>query len=311
MAMLRSSDNGDIIAPSERHLIGRSPAADTRLRRREISGEHAALRWNGDRWELRDLGSRNGTWVDERRLTAGERVFVDAGARLAFGNPAHVWELVTAGPPALVAVNGEATLEATSGLLALPSEDDPQAVLSIDPELGWCLEEADGARRLTDGEVLVVGGRRYTLRVPSRKPEDVERTEELMLTLPDLERLVADSRLAFAVSADEEYTELTLTLEGQEFAIPPRAHHYLLLFLARRRIEDAAAGVADGEQGWVYTADLRDKLKISPNQFYVMSHRCRRDFERLGVADPAHLIEKRTTSRQIRIGVSELSVRGL
>ena len=311
MAFLRSTDDGRVISPGHRHLIGRSPSADTRLVRPEISGEHAALRWTGAGWELRDLGSRNGTWVDARKLPPGQQVDLDAGSQLAFGNPNNTWEFVSAAPPSLVAlVDGDA-VEASGGLLALPSEDDPQAVLSYDAELGWCLAETEGPRPIEDGETLVVDGRRYALRVPPRNPEAMERTEEIQFTIADLGNTIADARLALAVSADEEYVELTFTLDSGDKVLPPRAHHYLLLHLARRRLEDAADGIDEAEQGWVYTADLRKQLKISPNQFYVMSHRCRRDVERLGVDDPAHLLEKRTTTRQIRIGIAELAVRKL
>ncbi|MFT5684606.1 MAG: pSer/pThr/pTyr-binding forkhead associated (FHA) protein, partial [Myxococcota bacterium] len=45
-------------------LIGRSRTCNLAVDDREVSGQHILLRWTGSEWEARDLGSRNGTWVD-------------------------------------------------------------------------------------------------------------------------------------------------------------------------------------------------------------------------------------------------------
>jgi pSer/pThr/pTyr-binding forkhead associated (FHA) protein len=57
-----------------RCLLGRSPTCDVRLEDARISGEHARVSWTGHAWELRDLGSRNGTFVLGRKVPAGGRV---------------------------------------------------------------------------------------------------------------------------------------------------------------------------------------------------------------------------------------------
>lgn len=54
----------------ERVSIGRSPENDIVLDNEPtISRFHAVLERNGDRWLLRDLGSRNGTWLNGERVT--------------------------------------------------------------------------------------------------------------------------------------------------------------------------------------------------------------------------------------------------
>lgn len=60
-------------------LVGRSAACDLRVDDPRVSGEHLRLRWTGAVWEARDLGSKNGTFLGERRLAAGERAPVLAG----------------------------------------------------------------------------------------------------------------------------------------------------------------------------------------------------------------------------------------
>ena len=49
-----------------------------------VSGRHAVLRQVGQQWNLRDLGSTNGTFV-ENRPVSGEAFPLRGGERIAFG----------------------------------------------------------------------------------------------------------------------------------------------------------------------------------------------------------------------------------
>ena len=84
--------------------IGRHPSSDVLFdadRDLDVSGRHAAVFREGDRWVLRDLGSTNGTWVNGERIK-GDRVLVAndvlrfgaAGPQLSFvpreGDPAAI-----------------------------------------------------------------------------------------------------------------------------------------------------------------------------------------------------------------------------
>lgn len=63
--------------------IGRGPAATLRMPDESVSRAHAELRHVGDGWMLRDLGSMNGTCVNDLRITTTVRV--RPGDRVAFG----------------------------------------------------------------------------------------------------------------------------------------------------------------------------------------------------------------------------------
>ena len=63
--------------------IGRGPGATLRLPDDSVSRCHAELRYVGDVWMLRDLGSMNGTCVNDVRITTTLRV--RPGDRVAFG----------------------------------------------------------------------------------------------------------------------------------------------------------------------------------------------------------------------------------
>jgi len=63
--------------------VGRGPGATLRLGDVTVSRFHAELRYVEDGWMLRDLGSMNGTCVNDRRITTTVRV--RPGDRVSFG----------------------------------------------------------------------------------------------------------------------------------------------------------------------------------------------------------------------------------
>ncbi|MEU2157281.1 DUF1707 and FHA domain-containing protein [Streptomyces sp. NPDC019396] len=63
--------------------IGRDPSNGLRLSHESVSRLHAELTQRGGLWVLRDLGSTNGTTVNDRRVTG--TVVVQAGDVVGFG----------------------------------------------------------------------------------------------------------------------------------------------------------------------------------------------------------------------------------
>lgn len=67
-------------------IVGRASTSDIVIADRQVSKAHALFRGAGNDWDLSDLGSRNGTCVDDRRLVPrGDAVPVRSGAILSFG----------------------------------------------------------------------------------------------------------------------------------------------------------------------------------------------------------------------------------
>jgi hypothetical protein len=62
--------------------LGRSPDREIRLQANSVSRLHAEIRPDEHGWTVRDLGSRNGTWVNGRRLAGDAEVRLRAGAIL-------------------------------------------------------------------------------------------------------------------------------------------------------------------------------------------------------------------------------------
>lgn len=70
------------LKPGSRMIIGRQPDADIRIPLNEVSRHHCELNLNGSKATIKDLGSSNGTYVNDKRiesetaLKAGDRITV-------------------------------------------------------------------------------------------------------------------------------------------------------------------------------------------------------------------------------------------
>ncbi|HEX2691422.1 MAG TPA: FHA domain-containing protein [Kofleriaceae bacterium] len=311
MAILAQHPEGTHVTVLSRHLVGRSRSADLHMNEPTVSGEHAVLRWTGREWELHDLGSRNGTIVDGRRLAPGARVAVSRGTVIAFGQADNAWHLIDDAPPTVIAVpvDGGEPLCARDNLLALPSEDDPVVVVYRDGSGDWVIEQSGGVTRITDHHPVHAGDRDFVLRVPDL----IAVTRDADSPTPHLAALT----LRFSVSRDEEYIALTAHDEHHVIDLGARAHHQVLLMLARSRLEDRNAQPPAGArgpqptesaEGWVYQDELANQLAMDETHLNVAVFRCRRQLSEAGILGAASIIERRRPTRELRLGVARIEI---
>jgi hypothetical protein len=285
-----------------RHLVGRSSLAQLRLADPGVSSEHAVVSWDGRAWEVRDLGSRNGTTVDGRRLASGERAPLARGAVVAFGPAAIAFLLVDDGPPVVLAIP-EGAGEPIAGehdLLALPSGEAPEVTLYRDAAAEWVLDRDGAIEHVANGHRVTAGGRDFTLHLPDGVPRTLEASEAPL----SLEAITLD----FRVSRDEEYVALRARARDRVLDLGARAHHVLLLALARARLRDAAELLQDSSHGWVYQEDMARGLNLDESHLNVTLYRCRQHFAAAGIVDAAGIVERRKPTRQLRIGVGRIEI---
>ncbi len=311
MAILAKHPEGPRASLLSRHLIGRSRLADLLMTEPSVSGEHAVLCWTGREWELHDLGSRNGTTLDGRRLAPGERIAVARGAVIAFGDPGNTWRLADDAPPTVMAVpaDGGAPVCARDDLLALPGEDDPEAVVYRDEAGDWVLEQGGETARIADRRAVRAGGRDFVLRVPDLVPPTWDNSSPA----PHLGAVT----FRFSVSRDEEYIALAAHDGHREIDLGARAHHQVLLTLARRRLADRKVRVAqvddrgappESSDGWIYQDELADQLAMDETHLNVAVFRCRRQLAEAGIVGAASIIERRRPTRELRLGVARIEI---
>lgn len=300
MARLKHIESGRCLTLGATTVVGRSSTCGLTLTDSRTSGQHATIGYDARGWSVRDLASRNGTFVDGDRIAPGVRVALAAGAEVRFADDG--WRLLDDGPPVAAARCEAVRRLAEGGLLALPGGDDP-AVTVYRAAMGrWLAEEGSGARVVSDGDVVEVGDRRWTLELPP--PGMVGGTRSTQGSEGGPQRLDLLTRLTLAVSRDEETVEMSMRFaDGAPVALPPRSFGYLLVVLTRARTADAEAGVEPAEQGWMYAEDVCREVGIEPGRLNVEVYRCRRLLAEMGVEGAAEIFERRPHTRQIRLGV--------
>lgn len=289
-------------------LIGRSATADVRLDDARVSGEHALLRWTGAAWEVRDLGSKNGTFIAERRLASGARVHLLAGDVFSLGGPrlaAPSFHLVDTTAPIASArhITSGVVQTASSGLINLPNDEQPLASMIEEADGNWTVEADGVARMAMDRETIVVNGEAWILDLPLRTSSTAEAVES------SSESTLASISLRFAVTPDEERVDITVVRPDREIELPPRSHHYLLLTLARARL--ATANAPPNECGWLERKDVCRMLAVDELRINVDVCRARKQFSLLGIQDAANIVDRRMGTGRIRLGVERVHVRKL
>lgn len=298
MSRLRSSDGArEWILPS-RCLLGRAPSCDIVLDDPEVSAEHVLLRWRSGVWELQDLHSRNGTYVNGRRLAAGERVGMDGAVRLGLG-PRGVAFRLEGGPPLAHAValdESREIIELHGGFLALPTDEPEVTVLRR--ESGWQLERSERVELVADGAVVSVGRRAWRLHLPEPIPATGDAEGSPLL--------LANITLVFGLGEAGELRELSVVRGSRRLPVTVRAHLRVLLALARIRRRHAE-GAEDG-LGWIPQVELMDLLGCGDGRLHVEIHRTRRQLAKLGVVDAANVIERHQLEPKLRIGVAAIEL---
>lgn len=306
MAMLVKQGSEIHVALAAHALVGRSSSCAVRLDEPRASAEHARIEHRQGAWTVRDLGSRNGTFLNGERLDRGGARPLAAGDELMFGGAGATWVLVDASPPVAMArrLRDGAISAATAGLLALPSADEPLASI-VEADAGdWTVEMDGTARVAADGEVLSVGGQAFVLHLPTPLPATVQGDEP-----PAGGESV---EIGLRVSSDEETVEVSLRARDGLRVLAPRAHHYTLLTLARLRLRAREAPhLAEPQRGWVSVDDLCRMLGMDEVKLNVEIYRIRRDMAAHGLANAAQIIERRRGSRQLRLATEHVSIAGL
>ena len=295
-----------VVTLSSRLVVGRSRRSDLHITNRRVSAEHAILAWSGVTWELRDLGSTNGTFVDGKPLAVGIRVRLRRNNLLSFGDAEDAWRLVSDTPPlpaAVACATGE-PIEAEGPLLALPSAQDPVVTVFWE-RTGWVVEH-DGRRRvLRETTTVDVDGEQYEIQLPEAVAGTLAGEEDE----PDQEEPLQGLEFIF-----ERHPTVGVGMDAigrtGRLSLRPRAHHGTMLHLARRREADLEAGVDAAEAGWLPFDQTARDLGIDPKTLNVHIYRVRQELAQNGICGANAVVERRPVSRELRFGGVKVDIKG-
>lgn len=301
MALLLDPDHRTV-ALSSLTVLGRSSTAVVRLADARVSGAHARLAWTGERWMLRDLGSRNGTFVNGARVAHEERALAE-GDRIALGSESLACTLLEATAPAPYARDerGGPWVRAEGEVLLLGSAPGPIVTVFRDSDGAWCCEDRVARTPVHDGARVTVGDARFVLSLPVALDPTVEAEGE--------RAAVRHAQLLLRVSRDEERVEVVIRTRASHWVLPPRSHFYTLLLMARARQRDELARrLPEESRGWLTVDELCAQLATDENKINVDMHRIRRDFGRVGLSDGGAVIERRRGTGQLRLASAQIAI---
>lgn len=311
MAVLRELQSGRVITLHAEHLVGRSRRCDLRLDMPAISSQHATMRWTGTRWVVRDLGSRNGTLLDGALLPAGEHP-MKRGMTLHFGTESCGWVLESATAPVPIAMRlggdlsgEEVSVEGVEGLLVIPaSPATPVVNVYRSPQGSWVAEWVDGNEAsVGDLELIQVEGETWRLHLPEYEQGTEQGEEQAAGPHPNLDNV----RFVFDVSRDQEAVRLSIEFGTESWDLGERAHHWMLLLLAKAREEDEDHDTS--EHGWVYSDDLVRDVGMTEGTMSVYIFRARQQVAACGVEGSQSLVARRKPTRQVRFGGQNILIR--
>lgn len=303
MATLTDVSTGKSYALRPTFLVGRRDCTLS-IDSPTVSNPHAVFQWRGECWELRDLSSTNGTFVNQRRLQPGQAVAIGKGASIAFGDFAHAFALAEDTPPRALAVteDGMVVQADDEGRLVLPGPERTE--ISISSHGGQWFVDTDDDRVVRHGAVLRAGGVEWRLELPMV-------VEQTLQPGAGGGRRVDGIGLRFTANRDGSVD--VDVLHGRHVTrLRQRTHHRLLLALARRRVADQlgapTTGLPPGDHGWMTIAELLGMLSASESSLNLDIHRARRQIgDEVGLMDARLLIERRRGAK-LRLGATRLEI---
>jgi hypothetical protein len=263
------------------HTFGRlANSVDTHLDKPYISKLHAAIEWTGKAWCIKNLGL-NGTWVNGIRLAANEAVTLRLNDELHFAELTDPsFTVKDLHPPADMLWPLNNSINATpqpiylSRYHLLPDAITPELALYFDEQTQqWQLETQTAQQEhhthpLNNGDVVQLGNQHWQL----MRTHVYGPTEANAFPLQQLR----DMEFVFNLSLDEESTQLELVNGQQKVDLAVRNHHYLLAQLARYRAADAARGLDNKSQGWIYTDILASEMGLDTTHMNIYIFRLRK-----------------------------------
>ena len=272
MAYLKNTESGEENFLFGRHIVGRLPESNTILSSADSSPIHAIISWNNGSWQIKDI-SAQGVYINGLKMPPASQCRMHQGDQIKFGNENGVaWTLLNEDPPQSMLIPMSSNLPAialSDKVVALPSTENPFAILTKSRYGYWICESPEKTHELKSGDL--VGDRDHQWQFVDWNALDG--MKETNLAHSKKTELLS---FLFNVSQDEEHVSLTVQVGEQKLPLGERSHHYLLLLLARKKMEHKLAGIAIEEQGWIVTSELSKMLGLSERHINIQIHRIRK-----------------------------------
>ncbi|WP_028582083.1 FHA domain-containing protein [Desulfogranum japonicum] len=289
------------------HTIGRDPRCNSVLSCGNVSRFHARISWSGNHWTIKDLGSKNGTFINGRKQQPGEMHQIYAGDKIIFGDRQQEYLLVQDLEPMSCLItsgdDGAETLIPLVNLLPLPSEKSPLCTIFSTIENRFTMEDESGAVTILEHGMIFRTGKTLFEVVFAKGGNEIKPTSQLESNLME----PIPIHLDIAVAPDEESAEVTLQIGNTSHTLQPKVHLYLLAHLARIRASqtvekfDSQKHILEDGNGWVDCNVICDDLLINREHLAQQVFRVRQDFKKCDPVVAERIIDRRLRGK-VRIG---------
>jgi hypothetical protein len=115
--------------------------------------------------------------------------------------------------------------------------------------------------------------------------------------------------LHLSIGRDGEHVHLAIVQGKETVSLGARAHNELLVALAHARLAaEQDPSVPEIERGWVHVDDLAAMLHVEPHYLSVSIYRARQQMAEAGVLNAGALIERRSSTRRVRLGTEKVEI---
>lgn len=298
MGSLKREEIGNVFELESHNLLGRGPHCSLVIDSKYASNEHLSLDWIDNQWFVRDLGTTNGTYIDNVPVKPRNPRACKPGQIISIGEIGERWRLTDASPPKPMIVSmgtDERRVHMIEhGAIVLPSTDNPNVSIYSDNEGGWILERDGNTDVIKPNQPFSACNGVWRLSAPDTWQYTTRNENHLH---------IEEATTTFYVSSDEEIVEMFVKIGGEEIWMPDRSHNYMLLTLARERLSNKVSG------GWVDRITLEKMLRADECTINVWIYRARKSFSEYGFIAPAGIVERKNGA--IRIGCTSLYVESL
>lgn len=295
-------------------MVGRSPDNDLRLADSRVSSHHLVLRWAGESLLVQDLGSRNGTFLNEVPVSAPTRVSDSDVIRLGRSvrlrvRLRRVSAPVPAPRPRLLVIDLKTGLLYTirsdrfrigareGADIRLPEGEGAEAVLSLHDNGEIWLGTDDEEHAVVVGEPFEIGGHRFLIRDDRALLMSTERELAVQRT-----RYPYRLRVSLTGQGGPE-ARIEDPRSGIRHVIRAENRVALLYLLAQHALRDMERQVPPADRGWTSDEDVmvgvwgRRHETLGPNNYQVLLCRLRKEITDAGL--DAWFIEKRANNTRI------------
>jgi hypothetical protein len=303
MATLLNKQTQQSVICRVNHTFGRDAGTNvTQLLSPSASRIHATIAWDGQYWQIKDT-SLNGTYLDKTRVNAGKYHEIKLDSSIQFGNkPDDTWEVTDLSAPTT------GLIPLTKGLSFIPLHDvvilpigSKEIMIYLSEDSQWLCDTAGEVCTLVPGDKI--GDKNNIWQFSDAHPSDTTATM-------DLAPPPSDINFCFKASQNEEHISLTLVVDNKEFDMGERNHHYLLLLLARQRIEDIQRGLILSEQGWINKNVLVRMTGIIEQHINIQIYRFRKQVTKvMPQSTTLHQVIERRPG-ELRFAYSDIVIEG-